>query len=346
MNERDLKNLTNAIASDIINEINNLKDAIEKQNKRFSQELKENSLESSEKANQLSIYIDDQVKNLSNDFMKRNDKIKQIFTKLAEQLKNHLITYDASKRELANKVALLEKGFDEEKLGTLNSFKSLENNIKSLIKDTKYELETLLLSKFSVVADKCLKIQEQLNSDIDLVKEAIDNSRSLLLNKINKLIENYGVIHEQHFKNFQNLLIVINDIKNGMKTFSDEVNTNFNEVCSKIIENEAKEFTKYMAEKTLRESQFMDFFNLIRETAEEINKGVLNLKILIENEERTRVFERDQNKEGLEQLNDKIDYSKKDFDSFFEDFKVFIILLKIKFQNTIESSCKIKTTIL
>lgn len=344
MNERDLKNLTNAIASDIINEINNLKDAIEKQNKRFSQELKENSLESSEKANQLSIYIDDQVKNLSNDFMKRNEKIKQIFTKLAEQLKNHLITYDASKRELVNKVVLLEKGFDEEKLSTLNSFKSLENNIKSLIKDTKYELETLLLSKFSVVADKCLKIQEQLNSDIDLVKEIIDNSRSLLLNKINSLIENYGVIHEQHFKNFQNLLIIINDIKNGMKIFSEEVNMNFNEVCSKIIENEAKEFTKHMTEKTLRESQFMDFFNLIRETSEEINKAVLNLKVLIENEERMRVFERDQNKEGLEQLNDKIDYSKKDFDSFFEDFKVFIYY---SFKNyTIESSRKIKTTIL
>lgn len=320
--KRDLKNLTNAIASDIINEINALKDAIEKQNKRFSQELKSNSLDTAEKANQLSLYIDDQIKQLSEENARKNEKLKQIFTKLAEQLKNHLITYDVYKRELSSKTLTLEKALEEERVSLTKSLTTVENSLKTLIKDAKFELESLLLSKFSVVADKCLKLQAQLDSDIDLVKETIDNSRSLLLNKINKVVENYGELHQKHFENSRNCLILVDELKNSVKTLANENSCDFNEVCEKLVEIEARNCVENIAEKTLRESQFTDFFKILRETAEEIHKGMFNLKILVENEERTRVFEKEQVNEGLEQLNAKIDNSKEDFDKFFNDFKV------------------------
>ena len=299
-----------------------MKDAIEKQNKRFSQELKENALDSSEKANQLSLYIDDQIKQLTDDFFKKNEKMKQIFTKLAEQFKNHLITYDASKRELVQKTTNLEKAFEDERLSTTLSLKNIENNLKNLIKESKYELETLLLSKFSVLADKCLKLQEQLNSDVDLLKETNDNTRAMLLNKINKLIENYGVIHKTHYENFNSLLGLVNELKTGVLVLDSEINQNMNEICNKIVEDEAKNEMRSLTEKTIRENQFADFFNLLRETADNIHQGLFNLKVMVENEERTRLFEKQQHFEGFEQLNSKIDAAKIEFDSFFNDFKV------------------------
>ena len=99
---------------------------------------------------------------------------------------------------------------------------------RNLIKESKYELETLLLSKFSVLADKCLKLQEQLNSDVDLLKETNDNTRAMLLNKINKLIENYGVIHKTHYENFKSLLSLVNELKAGVLVLDFEMNQNMN----------------------------------------------------------------------------------------------------------------------
>lgn len=195
--------------------------------------------------------------------------------------------------------------------------------MKNLIKDAKFELETLLLSKFSVVADKCLKLQSQLDSDIDLVKESIDNSRSLLLNKTNKLMENYAELHTKHFENSRNCLIIVEELKHSLKTFANESSCELQEIVEKLVEMDARSVTEKIAEKILRESQFSEFFKILRETAEGIHQTMFNLKVLIENEERTRVFEKEQVNEGLEQLNAKIDSSKEDFDKFFNDFKVF-----------------------
>lgn len=329
----DLKNLTNAIASDIINEVNNLKDAIEKQNKRFSQEIKENSIDASEKANQLSLYIDDQIKNVSEESLKKNEKLKQIFTKLAEQFKNHLITYDASKRELIHKTMNLERSLEDERNSTVASLKNIENNLKVQLKESKYELETLLLSKFSVVADKCVKLQEQLNSDIDLVKEAIDSSRAMLIKKVNNVIENYGVFHKQHYNNYQTLITIIEELKLGVKTLNEENNTKLQDICNKILENEAHQYTLGLNEKIIRENSFHEITILLRQTAEDIHQGMYNLKIMIENEERTRVFEKEQHFEGFEQLNAKMNTAKDDFDKFCNDFKVHLVNLKQYFNN-------------
>jgi len=103
-----------------------------------------------------------------------------------------------------------------------------------------------------------------------------------------------------------------------------EINENLNEICNKIIEDDAKNQMRSLSEKTLRESEFTDFYNLLRETAENIHQGMFNLKVMVENEERTRMFEKQQHFEGFEQLNAKTDASKEEFDKFFNDFKVNI----------------------
>lgn len=76
--------MTRNLFSELIQDLNNLKDNIEVQNKKFGQNLKENSGECSQRAQQLSRYIDEQNKSIVDVLSKKYEKLKAIFTKLAE----------------------------------------------------------------------------------------------------------------------------------------------------------------------------------------------------------------------------------------------------------------------
>lgn len=60
--------------------------------------MKQISGDSSEKANQLSLYIDDQIQKIKEAVFKEKERTKSIFTKLAEQFKNHLLSYENWKK--------------------------------------------------------------------------------------------------------------------------------------------------------------------------------------------------------------------------------------------------------
>ena len=105
----DLKNLTEAIAGDIVQDINNLKDNIDSQNKRFLKDLKEISSECSHRSQQLSRYIDDENVKTVDVLTKKYEKLKIIFTKLAEQFRNHLLNTDQNRKDVENRTLMLER---------------------------------------------------------------------------------------------------------------------------------------------------------------------------------------------------------------------------------------------
>lgn len=56
--EIDLKKLTTDIANDLVNDLNNVKEAISTSNKKLNLSIKEVANDSSERAGQLSHYVD------------------------------------------------------------------------------------------------------------------------------------------------------------------------------------------------------------------------------------------------------------------------------------------------
>lgn len=80
----DLKNLTSAIATDIVADLNSLKDVIDQQNKKYSLQIKDIEKDSSEKAEKLSRYLDDEIAKIQSVQVRKYEKTKIIFTKLAE----------------------------------------------------------------------------------------------------------------------------------------------------------------------------------------------------------------------------------------------------------------------
>ena len=86
----DLKKLTSSIAHEIVNDVNNLKEALATSNKKLSYAIREASNESAERAGQLSHYVDSEVRKVVEVVTEKYSKMKSVFTKLAEQLRNHL----------------------------------------------------------------------------------------------------------------------------------------------------------------------------------------------------------------------------------------------------------------
>ena len=79
----DLKKLTSNIAHEIVNDVNNLKEALSASNKKLTHGIREVSSESADRAGQLSHYIDSEVKKVVEVVTEKYSKMKSVFTKLA-----------------------------------------------------------------------------------------------------------------------------------------------------------------------------------------------------------------------------------------------------------------------
>lgn len=86
----DLKKLTSNIAHEIVNDVNNLKEALSTSNKKLTLAVREATSEAADRAGQLSHYVDAEVKKVVEVVTEKYSKMKSVFTKLAQQLRDHL----------------------------------------------------------------------------------------------------------------------------------------------------------------------------------------------------------------------------------------------------------------
>jgi uncharacterized protein YggE len=88
--EINLKKLTSDIANDIVNELNGVKETISASNKKLSQAIREVANDSSERAGQLSHYMDEEIRKVVEVVTEKYNKMKTVFSKLAQSLREHL----------------------------------------------------------------------------------------------------------------------------------------------------------------------------------------------------------------------------------------------------------------
>eukprot|EP01016_Furgasonia_blochmanni_P055862 TRINITY_DN9415_c0_g2_i1.p1 TRINITY_DN9415_c0_g2~~TRINITY_DN9415_c0_g2_i1.p1 ORF type:complete len:518 (+),score=148.64 TRINITY_DN9415_c0_g2_i1:65-1618(+) len=204
--DNDLKGHINAVSANILEDLNLLKDSIEKQNKIFAKDLKEIAADSAERDNQLSRYVDDELKKAVEFFTKKYDKLKQIFAKLAEQFRTHLIAMESMKKDFLQRFEDLDKGLESTKNELYNAIGESEARSERKLLDTKEGLETLVTTKCNVLDDKTNKLQKELNSFIEIMKEALENSRNVFLSKVDKLQEQNDGYHKNNFESLNKLM--------------------------------------------------------------------------------------------------------------------------------------------
>lgn len=160
--DQDLKNLTNQIAQDMLSNFNNVKTEIHQLLQSQNQQYQNCLQKQSEKSNQLSQYIDQQVQTFQNRVDQKIEKIKGILTKLAEQFKNHLIIYEAYKKDNQQQVQRLE--------GQMNS--NYEQS-KLNVKQTRDDIEQQIQSNKSLVDKNIESVHKVLNDKIDKQQEVV-----------------------------------------------------------------------------------------------------------------------------------------------------------------------------
>lgn len=88
----DLKELTSSISTFLAHDLNNFKETFSTSNKKMVTMMKELKAENSERAAQLSHYVDEEVRKLAEVVTNKYNSMKNVFTKLSEHFRNHLIS--------------------------------------------------------------------------------------------------------------------------------------------------------------------------------------------------------------------------------------------------------------
>jgi len=115
--------------------------------------------------------------------------MKTIFTKLAEQFKNHLINTENNRKEVDGRLTAVRSELEGHKLDTAKSHAESEERFDNKLKDQHSALETHVNTKVSVTHDKLTKLEEELNKDVEILKESLENNREIFTNRLNTLLQ-------------------------------------------------------------------------------------------------------------------------------------------------------------
>lgn len=184
---RDLKNLTSAIASDIVSDVNGVKDSLEASTKKLQEEIRECRLEGSSRAEQVSRYVDDEMSKVAEVFSKKHEKSKQMFTKLAEQFKNHLINTETNKKDADRRLQSLESSQEELRVETYKLVGDAQKAFEQRVLEEKLNIELSLEANVKGLDDKIAKLEDESKKDVQFLQQAIENTREMFNSRVNNI---------------------------------------------------------------------------------------------------------------------------------------------------------------
>lgn len=82
----------------------------------------------------------------------------------------------------------MEKNYEDLRSETYKLVSDTQKAFENRLKEEKGNLEVIIDTKVAGVDDKCNKVEEELNKDVEILKEALDNNRELFTNKLNGLL--------------------------------------------------------------------------------------------------------------------------------------------------------------
>jgi len=96
------------MATDLANELTALKDVVDIQGQKLIQQLAEQEQEQTQRAQQLSHYIDNECEKVLDNGNRQYEKTQTLFKKLAESFKNFLINADYQREDFENRLSYNE----------------------------------------------------------------------------------------------------------------------------------------------------------------------------------------------------------------------------------------------
>ncbi len=132
--------------------------------------------------------------------------MKTIFTKLAEQFKNHLVNTENNRRDVQRRLFGLQKGVEDLRVEALDKIKQAEHRMDHRLRQEKENILFIIDSKVIALTDKTNKLEEELNKDFEILNTALDKNRDLFTSRLSGLVEMNEKFHQSHQKNIQEII--------------------------------------------------------------------------------------------------------------------------------------------
>lgn len=149
---RDLKNLSRTLGLDIIKDVNKLKEGVEQELHALQESQRQQSSECSSRCVKLSQFTEQECVGITSEFTRKFDKVTEVFTRLAEQVKTHI------------------GHFDEQKDLAEQSVRRVEERLQSHAETIKSEVN----ESYAMIVDKLASEGKLIEEEIAAIRERLD----------------------------------------------------------------------------------------------------------------------------------------------------------------------------
>ena len=107
----------------------------------------------------MSHYIDNEIKQVKEVVTEKYSKMKSIFTKLAEQLKEHLLKTEQNRKSTEGRLTAIEEDFDKLKNEVNGEIDEFYNDLEARLKEEKEFVETVVFKKNNDLTVRVSKLE-------------------------------------------------------------------------------------------------------------------------------------------------------------------------------------------
>jgi hypothetical protein len=256
------KTFTHTIGKKALEEINAVKGELDMVVKESKDNLKENNRECSERAHNLSKYIDSLVQTNSADGVKQVEKMKNFMSKLTDQIKSNILNQDEQSKLLEGKVKYLESYTAETKDEIFRYVLSSEERQTKRLKEFYDYMDNLVRTNVQKTNERIDLLSDGVDTNFKIVTEELMDTRSKLATRINSVED---IVKEQ----FKVLVIDLENILDRvykMETLVGEYDKQNNYLKKKVEQDIAEILSKievkHVHDAVLRRIEYEELKNL------------------------------------------------------------------------------------
>lgn len=110
--------------------------------------------------------------------------MKVVFTKLAQQLKEHLTNTEANRQNIEKRLSRLEDNFEILKTDVSGEIDEFYEDLNARLKQEKQYVETFIFKKNNDLTIRVNKLEQYTNQYFELLKGNIEENKEILSNKL------------------------------------------------------------------------------------------------------------------------------------------------------------------
>jgi reticulocyte-binding protein len=304
--DMDNKSLAHTIAQRLMGEIDVLKRDIDKSVKETKESLKVNNNECSDRAHNLSKYIDQQVSGNNEGLLKKYDNIKTLISKLTDQFKAHIVFHDEQLKNLQNKVNSQVDASSLIKEELMNYTIGLEERYQKKFKDLTLYLEAIWKSNISAVNERVDLLSNKTDKNFVLLSQELVDTRKVLANRIDEIDTYQTLQFKTTVEDLEGILtkmkqydILLEKFEKNNQILNKKVETNIADVISKVNTWQIND----KVTKNIAHQELLGEVDKVRDELTHFSQQVeQNMQSMVKNFEATHLLLFEKSKQTVDQI--------------------------------------------